>query len=338
MTYNSIKTIESADPTDPDVAVDRVGGLDYQRIKLQWGPEGTVNDTDDASGKRFPVNLSQSALIGAVDETAPASDTASSGLNGRLQRIAQRITSLIALFPTALGSQAASASFAVTASTEDIARIGATNETAPASDTATAGLNGRLQRIAQRLTSLIALLPTSLGSKSAANSFAVTASTEDIARIGAVDETAPGTDTASSGLNGRLQRIAQRLTSLIALLPAALTTVGSAFKTGASEGTLTCKVTNGQTVSAAVDTAGLRNAGLYIPSTFDGTTLSFQVSHDNSTYQVLYDILNNQVSMTVAASRNYDLPGELMAWRYWKLVCGTSQSSTDTDFVIVGRT
>ena len=40
--------------------------------------------------------------------------------------------------------------------------------------------------------------------------------------IGTVTETAPATDTASSGLNGRLQRIAQRLTSLIALLPAAL--------------------------------------------------------------------------------------------------------------------
>lgn len=34
-------------------------------------------------------------LLGAVTETAPVSDTASSGLNGRLQRIAQRITSLI---------------------------------------------------------------------------------------------------------------------------------------------------------------------------------------------------------------------------------------------------
>jgi hypothetical protein len=32
---------------------------------------------------------------GAVNETAPASDTASSGLNGRLQRIAQRLTTLI---------------------------------------------------------------------------------------------------------------------------------------------------------------------------------------------------------------------------------------------------
>ena len=43
-------------------------------------------------------------VIGAVNETAPASDTASSGLNGRLQRIAQRITSLVALLPTALSS------------------------------------------------------------------------------------------------------------------------------------------------------------------------------------------------------------------------------------------
>jgi hypothetical protein len=37
----------------------------------------------------------QSTLMGAVTETAPASDTAISGLNGRLQRIAQNITTMI---------------------------------------------------------------------------------------------------------------------------------------------------------------------------------------------------------------------------------------------------
>lgn len=42
--------------------------------------------------------------VGSLTETAPTTDTASSGLNGRLQRIAQRITSLIALLPTALGA------------------------------------------------------------------------------------------------------------------------------------------------------------------------------------------------------------------------------------------
>lgn len=46
---------------------------------------------------------SQSVLLGAVTETAPAADTASSGLNGRLQRLAQQFTALIALLPAALG-------------------------------------------------------------------------------------------------------------------------------------------------------------------------------------------------------------------------------------------
>lgn len=52
-------------------------------------------------------------------------------------------------------------------------RVGDVTETAPANDTASSGLNGRLQRIAQRLTSLIALLPASLGIKTAANSLSV---------------------------------------------------------------------------------------------------------------------------------------------------------------------
>lgn len=52
---------------------------------------------EDSSG--VEVSPASSAQIGALTETAPATDTASSGLNGRLQRIAQRITSLIALLP-----------------------------------------------------------------------------------------------------------------------------------------------------------------------------------------------------------------------------------------------
>lgn len=121
---------------------------------------------------------------GIVTETAPASDTASSGLNGRAQRIAQRITSLIALYPTSLGSKAAASSFAITQSTEDAALVASTNtkldsvvtdldnidihigvktETAPATDTASSGLNGREQRIAQNITTLTGKLPTALG-------------------------------------------------------------------------------------------------------------------------------------------------------------------------------
>lgn len=83
------------------------------------------------------------------------------------------LSAMSAKLPAGLGSAAAAASLAVTASTEDVARTGIITETAPATDTASSGLNGRLQRIAQRVTSLIALIPASLGRKSAALSLAV---------------------------------------------------------------------------------------------------------------------------------------------------------------------
>jgi len=57
--------------------------------------------------------VANGVLLGAVTETAPATDTASSGLNGRLQRIAQRLTSLIALFPASIGQKTSAASLAV---------------------------------------------------------------------------------------------------------------------------------------------------------------------------------------------------------------------------------
>src|SRR4051794_205729 len=72
------------------------------------------------------------------------------------------------------------------------------------------------------------VVPTDLafGAAAAASSLPVTQSTEDVARVGSLTETAPSTDTASSGLNGRLQRVAQRLSSLIGLVPTSLATGG----------------------------------------------------------------------------------------------------------------
>ncbi len=139
-------------------------------VTLRTAEDGSIAATI-SGGATEAKQDAEAVLIGALTETAPVTDTASSGLNGRLQRIAQRITSLIALFPTALGSAAAANSLAVTQSTEDIARQGIITETAPASDTASSGQNGRLQRIAQRLTTLLAVFPatidTNSGNKSA---------------------------------------------------------------------------------------------------------------------------------------------------------------------------
>lgn len=57
--------------------------------------------------------VAEGVLIGAVNETAPVSDTAPSGLNGRLQRLAILITNLLGRWPAALGQALASASFPV---------------------------------------------------------------------------------------------------------------------------------------------------------------------------------------------------------------------------------
>ena len=59
------------------------------------------------------TQAAQSVLIGAVTETSPASDTASSGLNGRLQRISQRLTSILSTLPSSLGIKSETQSLSV---------------------------------------------------------------------------------------------------------------------------------------------------------------------------------------------------------------------------------
>lgn len=76
--------------------------------------------------------------------------------------------------------------------------------------------------------------------------------------LGAVNETAPASDTASSGLNGRLQRIAQRITSLIALVPAALTGSGN-FKVAVNEAIVAGNAFIGRVTAPVATTATLSN-------------------------------------------------------------------------------
>lgn len=83
----------TADPSAPAVATDDIGGKHYQKIKAGFGADGVWVETADVDGVRLPVGGAQ---LGALNEAAPPSDIANAGLNGRLQRIAQRLTSLIA--------------------------------------------------------------------------------------------------------------------------------------------------------------------------------------------------------------------------------------------------
>jgi len=178
--------VELGTIANPIIVTDTGGGGGGGAVTVADGADITIGAKTDAKSTAtdataitaMQVWKQQSAsiqnletLTGSVTETAPATDTASSGINGRLQRVAQRVTSLIDLLPAALTGggglkvglvDALPAGTAVIGSLDATGSIGSLTEAAPGTDTASSGLNGRLQRLAQRLTSLIALYPTAL--------------------------------------------------------------------------------------------------------------------------------------------------------------------------------
>lgn len=116
--------------------------------------------------------------IGGLTETAPATDTASSGLNGRLQRIAQRLTSLIALLPGSLGQKAMSASLAVT--------IASDQASIPVASTLSAETTKVIGTVNQGTSPWVTNdpgIPDTLGQKARASSAGVTLSSEDITAL-----------------------------------------------------------------------------------------------------------------------------------------------------------
>jgi len=91
----------------------------------------------------------------------------------------------------------------------------------------------------------------------------------------------------------------------------------------------TVTIANGASLSGAVSLGAGDPVSIQMPTAFTGTQLTFQVSHDNSTFQNLYDAAGSEVTVTVAASRNVPLPSPLQAgWRYLKIRSGTAATPT----------
>lgn len=133
-------------------------------------------------------------------------------------------------------------------------KTGALTETAPATDTASSGLNGRLQRIAQRITSLITLLPTSLGQKTMANSLAVVVASDQ--------SNVPVSQATASALNAQVVGNAGSLAS----------DSGNPVKVAGVFNTTLPTATNGQRVDAQANQFGehaivSRNKYAYITAT-----------------------------------------------------------------------
>lgn len=87
--------------------------------------------------------------FGAEADAAAAADNSTATYISLFKR-------LLAKFPV-IGTQVTAAAIATSVATDDVI-MGSRTEAAPASDTASSGLNGRLQRIAQNITSLLAIV------------------------------------------------------------------------------------------------------------------------------------------------------------------------------------
>ena len=135
--------------------------------------------------------------IGPPGATACSTDTASCSLNALLQRIAQRISSLI----TALGSPMQSSGGSVTANAGTNL-----NTSALALET-----GGNLASVASSNTTIATNTGTTATNTGTTATNTGTTNTD----IGPPGATACATDTASCSVNALLQRIAQRITTLI---------------------------------------------------------------------------------------------------------------------------
>jgi hypothetical protein len=81
-----------------------------------------------------------------------------------------------------------------------------------------------------------------------------------------------------------------------------------------------CLISNGQSLSAAVDLGTARLVGIATPAAFEPTALTFQSSYDGATWNNVYDGTGTEKSITVAASRRVILsPADFYGIRYIKV-------------------
>ena len=100
---------------------------------------------------------------------------------------------------------------------------------------------------------------------------------------------------------------------------------------------LTATIAVSGTTSNALDIKNWTPVGMVLPSSFDGTTITFTASDsEGGTYVPVYDKTGTQISYTVAASRAIKIvPEDLAGFEFIKLVAGSSQTTTDTEITLV---
>jgi len=151
--------ITGASSATTNINLEKVGGANAQtgagtasgalRVELPTDGTGRVDVRNVTGTVSLPTGAATAALqttantnLGAPGATACATDNGSCSLNALLQRISQRITSLIALLPTSIGQKNTAGSLSVTLSSDHAALPLPTGAATAANQTAVTGTSG----------------------------------------------------------------------------------------------------------------------------------------------------------------------------------------------------
>ncbi len=227
---------------DPDSAglakvapVDATNGLAVDPKTLPPGAATAIRqDTGNSSVANLDTNTGAVSDVGVTGDSAGTVNAKLRGINTILSDVWSSVSHYLKVnIQNATLAVTQSGSWVIAAGTAVIGHVIVDS----GSITANAGTNLNTSALALD-ASVTALVPT----------------TDFDSKIGSLTETAPATDTASSGLNGRLQRIAQRLSTLI-------TAVGSPFQAGGSIGNTTFAATQATAASLNATVIGAGSAG-----------------------------------------------------------------------------
>lgn len=91
------------------------------------------------------------------------------------------------------------------------------------------------------------------------------------------------------------------------------------------------------TKSSAFDSRGEITWGVFVPTGFEGTEISFEVSHSvDGAFVALSDDTGAAVEVPVAAANAYTLPAALAPWPAFKIVSNATETN-ERELRIVGK-
>ncbi len=100
----------------------------------------------------------------------------------------------------------------------------------------------------------------------------------------------------------------------------------------------TVTIANGATLSSAADLTGYALVGIIMPAAFTGTSITFSMSDDGTTFYAITNAGGTALSATVAASKCILFtPGDFVGVRHLKLTSGSAEGGARTIKLIMRK-